>query len=217
MRNRLLMIGIGLVAFLVVTPLPGAFATITLDSSGLTVFQQTTNNPCVIGDPSCQEPAGFTYNSQSGPAAGGTYDLFSPTYHVGAQAGVASGNLIPTTFTLGIDTNYANTLEFYDFVKVYVNGSLTYDVANSWLSGTGGTTLAQHNGNGYSDAILTGYSFNVGDNVVFEAKWHNDTDGMEEFFIIPTGSPSVPEPSTLLLLGGGLVGLAFYGRKAFKR
>ena len=38
---------------------PGAFATIALDSSGGpgTIFQQTVNSPCVIGDASCQQPS----------------------------------------------------------------------------------------------------------------------------------------------------------------
>jgi hypothetical protein len=33
-------------------------------------------------------------------------------------------------------------------------------------------------------------------------------------FLAPT---AVPEPSTLLLLGSGLMGLGFYGRRRFKK
>jgi hypothetical protein len=41
-------------------------------------------------------------------------------------------------------------------------------------------------------------------------------DGGESIWV-GTGTPSVPEPSTLLLLGSGLVGMAGFGRKKFKK
>src|SRR4051794_18100642 len=34
-------------------------AALTLDTSGSPTYQQTMNSPCVIGDPSCNNPSGF--------------------------------------------------------------------------------------------------------------------------------------------------------------
>src|SRR6476646_5896387 len=48
------------------------------------VFQQTTNNPCVIGDPSCEEPSGMFYDRNSG-SPGSTYDLYSTVYLAAAS------------------------------------------------------------------------------------------------------------------------------------
>jgi len=42
-------------------------------------------------------------------------------------------------------------------------------------------------------------------------------DGFEEWAIVGQSAPVVPEPGTLLLLGGGLLGLAAYGRKRMRR
>ncbi len=44
----------------------------------------------------------------------------------------------------------------------------------------------------------------------------DNNDGHDGFFIVNTSSSPVPEPGTLLLLGGGLLGLAIYGRRRKK-
>ncbi len=75
-------------------------------------IQQTSNNPCVIGDPSCDTnlPAGnsLTYTSNSGPCnggAGGVCDFFSPVYVAGST--LAAPLTIPLTFSIGVDENVA--------------------------------------------------------------------------------------------------------------
>lgn len=217
-RAGLVALALGLVA-------GGAFASITFQASdtlGVNVFQQTSNNPCVIGDPSCKEPAGMTYNSQSGTPAGqgGTYDLSSPVYTALSPFTVPtsySGNNIPTSFTIGVDENISTGAgaEQLVFFKTWICSSLlassctTLSTANSYIPGSPTDVPNEHNGNGFSDFILTGFSLTNGVHYLFEAEVMNDTDGMEEFFIIPAGSPAfTPEPGTLMLFGSGLLGIA---------
>ena len=209
-----------------------ASAGLTLDVSGAVSFQQTTNNPCVIGDPSCKEPSGFFYDKESGTPSfnGGSYDLFSSVYVAGA--GVGTGDVIPTTFQLGIDENFNTNPEYLVSFTTWVcngtpnsvstqnrsagstgvnaipNGSpaadgqcsgAAIDAANSYAGPT--TQLLVHNGNGYSDALLSTFNLTAGKFYVFEAKVSSDSDGMEEFFIVPSGTAPTPEPTSVLLLG----------------
>jgi len=219
MKKKLMSVLTVLIGFWIVGSVPGAYAALSIDISGSPSYQQTTNNPCVIGDPSCSQ-GGFTYTSESGPAVGGVYDLFSPTYTIGSGATVVAPDILPLSFMIGIDVNWAGSkpadLEKLEYFKTYVNG--VYSAANSWIGPDGGLAYGTSNGNGYSDAVLSGFSFTAGQSVFFEARWNNDTDGMEEFFVIPAGTPpAVPEPGTMLLLGSGLVGLAGWGRKKFRK
>jgi PEP-CTERM motif-containing protein len=207
------------------------------DTLGVNVFQQTQNNPCVIGDESCKEPSGFFYDNNSGTPGGGngsTYDLFSTVYKAVnpfTAPGSYSGNQIPTSFTIGVDENIAAGAgaEVLQFFKTYVcsgpvstandpgqttnpGTGCTLDTNNSYTTPT--TIPNEHNGNGFSDFILTGFSLHPNSFYVFEASVSNDTDGMEEFFIIPAGTPAfVPEPASLFLVGTGLTGLAAWMRR----
>ena len=75
--------------------------------------------------------------------------------------------------------------------------------------------LALRNGNGYSDAVLSGFTLTLGEYYKFRASVSNDTDGMEQFFLIPAGTPpeEIPEPATTALMGGGLLALAWVLRR----
>lgn len=196
-----------------------ASASIIYDPSGAAsnTFQQTQNNPCVIGDPSCNEPAGMTYTSNTGP---GDYDLFSPLYTATSPFTTFSGNLIPTAFRIGIDSNIATGAgpQILLFFKTYDCGTLgttcgAFDANNSYVP-AGGTALPNNNnGNGFSDATLNGFSLIAGHQYKFEAAISNATDGMEEFFLIPLTSSPVPEPVTSGLVGAGLIALFFARRR----
>jgi hypothetical protein len=216
----------------VIAPMPAA-ATITLDSSASTpTFQQQLNNPCVIGDQSCQEPLNFNATQVSGTPGGGngsTYDLSSPIYQAGAGVIGNPGttpDIIPQTFKIGIDMNFATGqgLEQIQFWKTFhcvgtavtcgSLGAFSLDAANSYQPGSPQNIFNNNNGNGKSDALLNGFSLVAGDFYLFEVMWANDTDGMEEFFIVPGGTAApVPEPATLMLLGSGLLAAGAFARR----
>lgn len=220
-KNTVLATVIGAVAMAI-----PASATITFDGSGTTVYQQTANSPCVIGNNSCNQPAGFTaFQDPNGASGGDTfYDFTSPVYQAISPftaPGSYNGNKIPLSFTIGIDENIAagQGAELLAFFRTLIctdstGSSCSVVAANSYQPGTPTTIPNINNGNGFSDALLLGFSLTQNSYYRFEVRVNNDTDGMEQFFVIPAGTPVVPEPVTSALVGSGLVALFFLRRRA---
>jgi len=228
-----------LVGSTLLLPAAGNATPITFQYSqtpGTDVFQQTNNSPCVIGDPSCKEPSGMVYTRISGSPAE-NYTVWSPVYQAAAAYNFGTGQ-IPLSFFIGVDDNFANTAELLISFETYscsgpvgtVNlteatnapcAGATLVQANSWNPSTPTYSVKNmslsDNGNGYSNFILKGFSLNAGTFYAFKAVVNADDDGFEEFFIIPAGTPSVPEPLSMGLVGTGLIGLFFLRRRADKK
>lgn len=226
---------IGLIVFGICLCAGAAYADIIVDLNP-PPYQQTENSPCVIGNESCNQPSGFTYfgigNTNLDP-----WIAYSPLYTVGDDSvvGVEPGNIIPQEFWVGVDFNFAGgqDSETLNFFEVWIVTSGDTGAGGIFQSATPFTdsnpnigSISPSNsasslaytettpGNGYSDIVLTGFSLSEGDVVYFRASITGDVAGFGQFFILPQqGSTPVPEPTSLILLGLGLAGVACFSKK----
>src|SRR5712664_2482694 len=167
--------------------------TLIYTPTGQPGIQQTANNPCIIGDPSCDTNTKQTfplpYTKNSSPCNGilnGVCDFTSPVY-LASAGGLALPNSIPISFDVGVDENLGTgqgpeILDHFFVIQCNSQGNncnTINDLIHSF------TLVDENNGTGWTDGVISHINLTAGSYYKFEAVWHNQTDEQETFWIIP--------------------------------
>jgi hypothetical protein len=188
--------------------------------TGPPYYQQTTNNPCVIGENSCKSPAGWTLTVLPANPPGDAYNnISSPVYTVGQITSLMGG----PAFMIGVDINQANKVQTLGYFGMLVDGVTVAKFAPPSPVEVP-PTIGGGNGNGYADYLLTGFNlagYSSASLVQFTVTMPYVNDGREQFFLVREGTaeppPAIPEPATSALIGGGLLGLGLVSRRFRKQ
>lgn len=204
---------IRLVLVLGASGLSALASSITLINPSNPSVQQSGQSPCVIGNNPCGSggTSGTPFNlAYTLVTNGSSYDLFSPTYTVANITAITGSS----TFSLGLDLNDNNNPQTIEKVALFVN-SAEYQ---SWVGPL--DVKSTNNGTGASDVTFSGFdlsSFGSNATVQFELKMSNLNAGGENLFLIGSSPTTIPEPSSSLLIGTGLVALGTFARRRLKR
>jgi len=198
---------------------------------GNTVGPQSTSNPCIIAGTMCQQPATMGFNNFVNNGMTSAFNAFSTTptavlpdntpgnpYTVSQLVGALGS----TAFNVAIDVNTSGAAgETLQLFQVILNPGATQPSGTVIFDFVGPAPIGNvaNNGNGFADFTLN--TVNLAglpgtSTILFHAVWNGASDGAESFFLVPT-TAAVPEPATLLLLGGGLVGLTAFARRKLHR
>jgi len=213
-----------LTVFLVVSSV--AWADVLIPSDGNT-YQNTAQNPCVIYGPgNCTNPAGweelgntqgdFDLMTQTGANAAG--DHIITMGELRTALGLPSNSTV--SFLLGVDLNEDSNPQTNLVLQVFIGAVYYYEFSQTSITTTNqGTGWADYVGAlAYSAGVFTPIQIPASVSDSEQIQFHfalNSSDGADQLFLIRGAGETVntPEPTTLLLLGMGLLGVGFASRK----
>jgi hypothetical protein len=160
---------------------------------------------------------GFNNFTQSGAIS--SYNMYSTTPTANVADGVKGtpytvSQLVASvgnTFNVAIDVNTSGaageTLQLFEVLLCTDASCGTTSVLYNYVGPTNIGNVA-NNGNGFADWTLNTVSLAglpSNDLILFHAFWNNASAGAESFFLTPAATVSTPEPTSLMLLGIGVL------------
>ena len=159
---------------------------IYIQSPATTLYQQTTNSPCVVGNESCSGALPYAHINDFLVGGGGTTnytDALSPVYTFAQLAGVLGIAGSSGAFIVGVDVNWAGDhppQELLTEFDIFVDGVVRYSLGAPF------EFVYTANGNGWSDALiyqnaaLAAFPLLAGHTYQFNVSLTQGADGQEQ-------------------------------------